>query len=265
MNDVSPRVDFSRNAAVYDDRHGSLLPAEAAQGLAAAAGLEPGNCVLDIGAGTGRVAVPLAALGCDVIGLEPASAMTEALRRKAAGTSVRVVAGEGAQLPFSASRFDIVVLARVLYLTADWRAVLQEAYRVLKPAGRLLHEWANGEDHEEWVQIRETARMLFEQAGVKSPFHPGARSEAEVNQYLVDLGLALKADLPAGSGPTLTLADFLRRLVDGEFSYVWNVPAHVQEGCIPVLKNWSERTFDLERSISMPRELHWMIYRKDAV
>jgi len=134
VNVVSPRVDFSRNAAVYDDRHGSLLPAETAQGLAAAAGLEPGDYVLDIGAGTGRVAVSLAALGCDVIGLEPASAMTEALRRKAAGTSVRVVAGEGAQLPFSASRFDIVVLARVLYLTADWRAVLQEAYRVLKPA-----------------------------------------------------------------------------------------------------------------------------------
>jgi hypothetical protein len=46
----------------------------------------------------------------------------------------------------------------------------------------------NGEAEEEWVQIREKARALFEQAGIESPFHPGARSEIEVNGWLKRLG-----------------------------------------------------------------------------
>lgn len=148
---------------------------------------------------------------------------------------------------------------------SEWQAVPREAYRVLKPSGRLLHEWGNIQAREEWVQIREKARTLFEQAGVDAPFNPGARSEIEVHNSLVALGLVLRADLPIGPGPRLTLADFLRRLIDGEFSYIWNVPKDVQEECLPQLKFWSERTFDLERSISMPRELRWTIYRKDAV
>jgi SAM-dependent methyltransferase len=61
---------------------------------------------------------------------------------------------------------------------ADWQSVLREALDVLKPGGCLFHEWGNGEADEEWVQIREKARRLFEGAGVKNPFDPGARSEA---------------------------------------------------------------------------------------
>jgi SAM-dependent methyltransferase len=262
---VSPRVDFSGNADVYDRRHGALLSEDIVQHLAAVAALRSGMGVLDIGAGTGRVAVAIARSGCDVVALEPALAMAKALRTKAANTPVHIVASEGGQLPFAGSCFDAVVLARVLYLMADWRAVLSEACRVLKPGGHLLHEWGNGDAGEEWVQIRERARTLFEQAGIQDPFHPGARSEFEVDGSAVALGLIHHADVPAGAGPSLTLADFLRRLLDGEFSYIWNVPKVVQEECLPRLKIWAEETFDLERSVSMPRELHWTIYRKDAV
>lgn len=84
MHVVSQRVDFSRNANVYDRRHGAFLPEEVVHLLAEAAALQPGVGILDISAGTGRVAVPLAELGCDVTALEPAFAMAEALRTKAA-------------------------------------------------------------------------------------------------------------------------------------------------------------------------------------
>jgi len=136
---------------------------------------------------------------------------------------------------------------------------------VLAVGGILLHEWGNGKADEEWVQIREKARALFEEAGVFSPFHPGVRSEHEVDEGLKALGFVRSGDLPIGPGRTLTLAEFLRRLIDGEFSYVWNVPKTVQEQCLPRLKAWAEQTFDLERSISMPRELCWTVHRRDAV
>jgi SAM-dependent methyltransferase len=261
---MSERVDFSGNAKVYDRRHGAVLAKDVVQRLAAAAAIRSGTRVLDIGAGTGRVAIGLAELGCNMVALEPALGMVKMLRTKAGDLPIRLIAGEGAELPFSAGQFDIVVIARVLYVTPDWRGVLREAHRVLAVGGRLLHEWGNGQADEEWVEIREKARTLFEEAGVSSPFHPGVRSEREVDENLKILGFVWTAHLPIGPGPTLTLADFLGRLIDGEFSYIWNVPKTVQQQCLPLLKAWSEQRFDLGRSISMPRELWWTVYSKDA-
>ena len=233
--------------------------------LAAAGAIRADTSVLDIGAGTGRVAIGLAQLGCDVVAVEPALGMVETLRTKTGDLPIRLVAGEGAQLPFSPGQFDVVVIARLPYLTADWRLILREAHRVLTVGGRLLHEWGNGQPDEEWVQIRDKTRALFEEAGVSSPFHPGVRSEREVDEELKVVGFIHSADLPIGPGPTLTLAEFVRRLVDGEFSYVWDVPKTVREKCLPGLKAWSQQQFDLDRPISMPRELSWTIYTKDAV
>ena len=262
---MNQRVDFSGNAKVYDRRHGAALAEDVVHRLAAAGAIPSGTNVLDIGAGTGRVAIGLAELGCNVVALEPALGMVATLRTKAGDLPIRVVAGEGAQLPFPGEQFNVVVIARLLYLTADWREILREAHRVLATGGGLLHEWGNGQADEEWVLIREQARTLFEEAGVASPFHPGVRSEREVDEELSLLGFARSADLQLGPGPTVTLAEFLRRLIDGELSYIWNVPKTVQEQCLPGLRAWSEQRFDLERSISMPRELRWTVYRKDAV
>jgi hypothetical protein len=153
-------------------------------------------------------------------------------------------------------------IARLLYLTADWRAIVAEAHRVLAAGGCLLHEWGNGELEEEWVQIREEARRLFEQAGLSEPFHPGVRSETEVDQQLEDLQLVRDGKIELGPGPGTTLREFLRRLVDGELSYIWNVPEHVRIECLPRLRRWSEERFDLDQVIPMPRDLYWMIYRE---
>lgn len=262
---MNQRIDFSGNAKVYDCRHGAILAEDVVLRLAVAGAIRTGTNILDIGAGTGRVSIGLAELGGNVVALEPALGMMETLRTKAGSLPICLVAGEGAQLPFSAGQFDVVVIARVLYLTVDWRGVLREAHRVLGVGGRLLHEWGNGQAEEEWVQIREKARALFEEAGISSPFHPGVRSEREVDDDLKALGFVRSGDLPIGPGPTLTLAEFLRRLIEGEFSYIWNVPKAVQEQCLPRLQAWSEQHFDLERSIEMPREQCWTIYRKDAI
>jgi ubiquinone/menaquinone biosynthesis C-methylase UbiE len=116
---VTERVDFSSNAPIYDWRHGAILAPEVARALAALAALESGSRVLDIGAGTGRVATALASVGCHVVALEPAVKMLGELRRKGAGQAVRVVAGEGARLPFPRGCFDAVVVARVLYVMVD--------------------------------------------------------------------------------------------------------------------------------------------------
>ncbi len=180
------RVDFSPAAASYDGRHGGLSIANASE-LARAAGIAPGSELLEVGAGTGRVAIPFAGLGFRVTAVEPADGMLQVLREKAGALPVTVLRGEGAKLPFDAAHFDAILIARLLYVMPDWRDVLAEIRRVFKPGAPLLHEWGNGAPDEEWLEMREKARELFEAAGVVDPFHPGARTEAQVEAELAKL------------------------------------------------------------------------------
>ena len=262
---MAERVDFSRNAPVYDRRHGAFLADDAVDRLLSAAGDQPGPRVLDIGAGTGRVAIPFAAHGCSVIALEPAGGMVDQLRAKGSNVALSVVVGDGGRLPFASSTFDLCVIARLLYLAEDWREIIREAHRVLAVAGSLLHEWGNGHDDEVWVRIREETRRLFEHEGVQQPFHPGVRTEAEVEAELVRIGLVRTDEVSLGQGPLVSLGEFVRRLVDGELSYIWNVPEGVLARCIPQLRGWAEKAFDLNQSIAIPREIRWTVYRKRPV
>lgn len=191
--------------------------------------------------------------------------MLSALRLKAEGLPIRAIAGEGAYLPFPGSCFDGVVLARVLYLMADWREVLSEALRVLKAGSPLLHEWGNGDADEEWVQIREHARRLFQRAGVAELFHPGARFEAEIDAFLKTKGFRQVGELQVQGDGIITVGEFLQRIAAGEFSYTWGVPPEIQTPCLSELKDWAAQRFGLERAVPFPRQISWKVYRGDAV
>jgi SAM-dependent methyltransferase len=258
---VSQRVDFSANAPFYDRRHGAVLLQDLARQLADCGELHPGSLVLDVGAGTGRVAIAFANLGYRTTALDPALQMLHRIRVKAPESPVRLVAGEGGRLPFAGKRFDAVILARILYLMADWEVVLQSVSDALKPGGCIFHEWGNGQADEVWVRVREKLRSLFRDAGVQTPFHPGARSEAEADPVLRQLGLVCTNELPIGPGPDMKLDDFVEGIAAGEFSYTWRIPKSVQDSCIPLLKKWCEETFDPAEHFPMPRELRWTIYR----
>ena len=257
---VPGRVDFSANSKIYDDRHGAVISDQVVQIVVNRLGQDA--TIIDIGAGTGRVAVALAGNGFKVVGVDPSVPMLQAMQQKSAEALVLAVAAEGARLPLRKSSVDALVLARLLYLVADWQDLLHEAKDVLRRGGILFHEWGNGDASEPWVQVRERARSLFQEAGIEAPFHPGARSEDEVDRFLRDLGFHQQELIDAGIGPAITLADFLNRIQSGEFSYVWNVPKDVQTACLANLRRWCESKFNLYEPAPMPAKLHWAVYEK---
>jgi ubiquinone/menaquinone biosynthesis C-methylase UbiE len=218
--------------------------------------------VLEIGAGTGRVALPLAEAGGRVIGLDVSHTMLVSLRDKTDAFRVPAIVGDGAQLPVSDATCDAVVVARLLYLVPDWRRLLDEARRVLKTGGCLLHEWGNGTGSEEWVQIRERARALFEASGIAEPFHPGARNAADVDAYLLEHGFELHAVREFDADVSMTLQTFVDRIVRGECSYTWKAPTDVQQRCLSELVTWANDTFDLTHIIANP--VVWRVYCKTA-
>lgn len=97
--------------------------------------------VLDVGTGTGVVAVTLAKLGCRTTAIDHSPEMLEhaRVRARTAGVENLVVfqLGDGERLPFPDARFDAVTIQGVLHHLPDCLPMLQESYRILRPGGEL--------------------------------------------------------------------------------------------------------------------------------
>ena len=107
--------------------------------------LEPDMAILDLGCGHGRIANRLAERGARVTGLDATAVFLDRARRDAAsrGVDVDYVKGDMRRLPWTDERFDRVLswfTSFGYFDDQDNRRVLQEAHRVLRPAGRLLIE-----------------------------------------------------------------------------------------------------------------------------
>jgi ubiquinone/menaquinone biosynthesis C-methylase UbiE len=94
--------------------------------------------VLDVGAGLGHLALPLAQRGLAVTALEPAVHMLQRLEHKAALAQVSLTPlhGQAEALPFSENSIDVVVLADALHFMDSERAA-REIARVLSSRGAL--------------------------------------------------------------------------------------------------------------------------------
>ena len=100
--------------------------------------------MLDVGSGPGLLALEMAAeVGTvgSVDGVDPSESMLALSRGRppAEGTGdVRFVAGDACALPFAPERFDAAVATQVYEYVQDVPAALAEAFRVLRPGGRML-------------------------------------------------------------------------------------------------------------------------------
>jgi SAM-dependent methyltransferase len=97
--------------------------------------------LLDLGCGPGGVlaAAAFARPGGALYGVDLAFRMLAAARRRGmAAAGARLVHADAANLPFAAAAFDTVTSHSFLYLVPDRTAVVEEAWRVLRPGGRLL-------------------------------------------------------------------------------------------------------------------------------
>src|SRR5579862_6157046 len=141
-------ISFDRAASYYDATRGYPPDVEQAigQAIVAAAAATPATRFLEIGVGTGRIALPVIALGFDYTGVDISAAMMDRLREKledierATGQHPRATLLEADMqaLPFDDAHFDVVIAAHVFHLVGDPARAWQEAMRVLRPGGVLL-------------------------------------------------------------------------------------------------------------------------------
>jgi malonyl-CoA O-methyltransferase len=136
--DVDTRVGYDRWATTYDDEGNPLLALEepeADHALGDVAGLE----LLDVGTGTGRHALRLAARGAHVTAIDFSENMLAKARAKKGADRVRFENHDVTQrLPYPDASFDRVLSALVLEHVPDVAAFLRELGRVTRPDGRIV-------------------------------------------------------------------------------------------------------------------------------
>jgi ubiquinone/menaquinone biosynthesis C-methylase UbiE len=173
---------------------GAGRPEEARRQALAAAALAacpPGGDLLDVACGFGRHAVPLAAEGYRVVGVDRAATLLAEARRRAGEGSEwpRLVQADYRELPLPDASFNA---ALNLYTSLGYLGdeedtqVLAEVARVLRPGGRLVIELLHRDllvrtfDESGWELVGE-GRLLLEQRA----FDP-AGGVAQTTQTLIE-------------------------------------------------------------------------------
>ena len=137
---VDPEEFLDRQRAVwaagdYPDLARSIEPVS--EEVVEAAGVAPGEDVLDVATGTGNAALRAAARGARVTGLDLTPKLLEVARRRGdeAGAEISWVEGDAGRLPFADASFDRVVSVFGAIFAPDHARTAAELLRVVRPGG----------------------------------------------------------------------------------------------------------------------------------
>jgi ubiquinone/menaquinone biosynthesis C-methylase UbiE len=142
-HDYLPAMGNDRLLPLYDTFTWLLGVPRVHRRLVELAAIEPGQRVLEIGCGTGNLALRAQRMHPDaeVVGIDPDPLALERARRKAdrAGLSVRWDRGKAGELPYPDESVDRVLSAFMFHHLDDTekKSALAEVRRVLRPGGQL--------------------------------------------------------------------------------------------------------------------------------
>ena len=144
METYGPDTYGERNADVYDEWH-AIDPTDAVRCLAELIKEGPAGPVLELAVGTGRVTIPLAALGFDVRGIDASEAMVARMRAKPGGEAIPVTIGDMADVkPDTDDQFAMVfvVFSTFFFLLTqeDQVRCFANVAERLVPSGRFVLE-----------------------------------------------------------------------------------------------------------------------------
>lgn len=215
---MSESVTFDRAADFYDQTR-AFPPGDERRAVALIArvgGWGAGARLLEIGVGTGRIALPLAAHARMVVGLDLARGMMARLVAKRRDERVLLVEGDATRLPLPTAALDGALAVHVFHLIPDWRGAVRELARVLRPGGRLVHCWSENFHRERWWAAWRAA--LPDDGEV----NPGLKFRDQ-KTFLLDMGWTAAGSEAITYAYRQSPAGFLDQLQRRLWSTTWSV------------------------------------------
>lgn len=250
----SPRsIVFDRAAEIYDGTR-SLLPqtTETVTKLLASEIGGRGPC-LEIGVGTGRIAVPLASAGVDVFGVDLSAPMLEKLRVK--DPRLPVAIADATRLPFPDGSLRAALACHVLHLIPDWKTAAAELVRVTSPGGVVLIDGGSGSGFTVELQDRFAAA-----AGMKRT-RVGLQDVGDLDSELVSLGTRPRALPKIEETRMLAPVVFLAALEANIFSVSWSLDDETRRRAAETTREWARSSMgDLSEPRELVIEILWRAY-----
>ena len=129
-------ISFDHRADKYDNSFEGRLSERFYRNLTGSVHAGDNDSVLDVGCGTGTILYRLASKSkIDGFGVDVSSQMLDEARKKCPEMTFQL--GDSASLPFADGSFDVVTACMAYHHFPNQEAFRQEAFRVLKPTGKL--------------------------------------------------------------------------------------------------------------------------------
>lgn len=253
-----PSVAFDRAAAYYDQTRGIPEEAMAANLDVLADELEGRGRLLEVGVGTGLLALPLRARGLPVAGVDLSAPMLAELMRKAGDTSsVPVTLADATRLPFPDHVFGGAYLRWVLHLIPAWETALAEMVRVVDEDGVLCvnlgaYGGLRGEIQDRFSEI----------TGIDhAPVGLGWGASEELDRAMDSLGRRYRPLPPIHDTAVENLGEFLVGIQENRYSWTWRLPEDVRMAGLEALRPWAlERFGALDTHHTYELTTQWRAY-----
>lgn len=211
-------VNFDRAADYYDQTRGfpeGIAPQIGAF-IAEAVGFTSQSQLLEVGVGTGRIALPLAPHVGSITGFDISWQMMSKLRAKQNGEPIRLSAADARFMPFADHQFDAAYLTHVLHLVADPVRVAQEIMRVVKQEGVFVHMRNRYNNTSQFQQVVDAWDSV-----ARADTSKGPNRWNRINGAISEAGWKLEREEVFTFTYTSRLSDFLERLEKRQWSSTW--------------------------------------------
>lgn len=206
--------------------------------------------LLEVGVGTGRIALPLTAAGLEVTGVDASAGMLAFARSKKLD---RLVRGSAYRLPFADGSFDAALFVHVLHILEEPQRALSEACRVGRVGAVAVVRPGRSGTPEPERSLRPRALVIdrLRREGVDVPDRasggPPVRERRLLEQSPPD-----RLVLLSESDVTEPLADELNLFVAGASRWTLHVPAEALARAVAeVRRELGDRTWTYHRTVSL--------------
>jgi ubiquinone/menaquinone biosynthesis C-methylase UbiE len=253
-------ISFDRAASYYDS---TRTPDEKITGRVAdrlADRFRGAGQVLEVGVGTGQMALPMARRGVDLFGFDLSTDMMKRLRGKEGHEAIRLVRADATRMPFGDGSFGGAYARWVLHLISAWEQAVAEMDRVVADHGVIAIEPGGESGMFAEIYVRFVA-ILGDTA--RLPGLDPIDRDRLLDAAMERIGRRVTDVWPVTYPRNLSIAEQLERVPEKIYAWTWSVPDEDLRTATDRVRAWATAHFDIDApQPDLPT--HWRIYERAA-